>query len=1009
MYMKQAIKKTLAVTLAAAMLCGTAAFTEAAGFIGKNTGSLTVNAAGEEASSESFEYTENSDGSLTVTKYTGSETEVSVPAQINGKAVTVIGLCSFSGNAEIISVSLPECVTSIEEDAFYRCTRLRSINIPDGVEKIDCAAFEGCQSLESVTIPDSVTYIAESAFEGCTGMTSLTLPQRAFIGLFAFNGCTALKSLTVPGGTRFSDESAFAGCTGLESVVIQSGLEVIEDATFCGCKSLKSVTLPAGITRIGASAFSGCEKLTEITIPEGVKTVEESVFNGCVSLRTVNIPKSVTTIFNNAFTGCTSLETFNADSKNKTFSSVGGVLFSKDKTTLASFPRGRKGTYTVPSNVSTIGSQAFRDCTGLTGVTIPDGVRTIKAQAFYGCTGLKSIKLPKSISVIYVFAFGQCTALKEIALPEGLKVIHQCTFSECTNLKSVTIPDSVVSIGNYAFRGCTALSDIRFSKNLTKIEKYALTDSLWYKNRSDGVIYAGSVLLGYKGKMPKKTKITVKNGTKTISAEAFSGCGNLTGITIPASVTSVEDMAFSNCSRLSSISLPDSVEHIGSGAFAGTGWSDAQPDGVVYIGKAAYCYKGKMPKKTKLTIKNGTAIIADGAFCNQKNLVSVRLPEGLKTVGENAFGSCRNLSDITFPDSLEAISDSSVTGTKWREKWYGSQPDGVVYIGKVAFDYKGKLPKDNIIRIKDGTKSISGFCITDEPQSTYPGTLGGVVIPKSVKAIEDYSIGYYYDREDESYPKLMELVIYGAKDSAAEEYARDNDFVFRQMPELNKTKKTIGVGEKYTLKADMTVTWSSGDKNTAAVSGGIVTGKKTGTAIITARTAEGAASECKITVKAAPSKVTLNKERKTIGVGESFTLKATLPDGTASGVMKWTSSNTNVVTVKDGKLTAKKTGTATITVKTFNGKTAKCKVTVKAAPSKVTLSKTALTMSKGKTYTLKATLPSGTASGIMKWTSSNTSVVTVKDGKLTAKKAGTATITVKTFNSKTAKCKVTVK
>lgn len=228
---------------------------------------------------------------------------------------------------------------------------------------------------------------------------------------------------------------------------------------------------------------------------------------------------------------------------------------------------------------------------------------------------------------------------------------------------------------------------------------------------------------------------------------------------------------------------------------------------------------------------------------------------------------------------------------------------------------------------------------------------------------------------------------------------------------LNKTSVTLGVGESYTLKASgqSPYKWATSNKSIATVSGGKVTAKKSGSATVTVTAANGKKTTCKVTVKAAPKSIKLNKASITLGVGEAYTLKSTLPSGTASNVKSWSTSNKGIVTVSGGKITAKKAGTATVTVKTFNGKKATCKVTVKPAPKSIKLDKKSVTLKKGKTCTLKATLPAGTASNIKSWSTSNKNVATVSGGKITAKKAGTATVTVKTFNGKKATCKVTVK
>ena len=156
--------------------------------------------------------------------------------------------------------------------------------------------------------------------------------------------------------------------------------------------------------------------------------------------------------------------------------------------------------------------------------------------------------------------------------------------------------------------------------------------------------------------------------------------------------------------------------------------------------------------------------------------------------------------------------------------------------------------------------------------------------------------------------------------------------------------------------------------------------------------------------------IKLNKKSYTLGVGQKFTLKATVSPAKANQKCKWTSSNSKIASVdKNGKVVAKKIGTINITATTTNGKKAICKITVKKAPTGIKLNRTKLTIKKGRKYTLKATLPKGSLN-TLKWTTSNGRIATVNSkGLVTGKKKGKATITVKTYNGKSAKCKVTVK
>ncbi|MDR0883636.1 MAG: Ig-like domain-containing protein [Oscillospiraceae bacterium] len=231
------------------------------------------------------------------------------------------------------------------------------------------------------------------------------------------------------------------------------------------------------------------------------------------------------------------------------------------------------------------------------------------------------------------------------------------------------------------------------------------------------------------------------------------------------------------------------------------------------------------------------------------------------------------------------------------------------------------------------------------------------------------------------------------------------------------TTATIGAGQTYATgvtltpsNAQTTRTYTSSNTKVATVdANGKITGKAAGTATITVKTYNGKTATFKVTVKPAPTKIALNKS-VTLGVGEKYQTSVAITPSNAQTTRTYSSSNTKVATVDNtGKITAKAVGTAKITVKTYNGKTSTITVTVKAAPSKVTLSRTKATLYKGESLTLAASLPSGTASLVKTWTSSNTKVATVSSGKITAKGKGSATVTVKLYNGKMAVCKVTVK
>ena len=237
---------------------------------------------------------------------------------------------------------------------------------------------------------------------------------------------------------------------------------------------------------------------------------------------------------------------------------------------------------------------------------------------------------------------------------------------------------------------------------------------------------------------------------------------------------------------------------------------------------------------------------------------------------------------------------------------------------------------------------------------------------------------------------------------------------------INKTDITIGNGETYDLTSEIfpktasnkSVLWLTSNAKVAYVDGkGKVTAKGVGNATISAITHNGKKALCYVTVNEAPSKVTLNCHNIEVGVGESYRFYAIVPANTTACVRSYSSSDDSVVSFdRNGNMIAKKEGTATVTVRIFNGKTDTCKVTVKKAPSDITLTKKSLTLTPNEKYQFHAYTSENTASCMRTYSSSDSSIVECdKRGNITAKKVGTVTVKVTSFNGKTDTCRVTVK
>ena len=309
------------------------------------------------------------------------------------------------------------------------------------------------------------------------------------------------------------------------------------------------------------------------------------------------------------------------------------------------YSAGYSGSLVIPSEVT------------YNGVTYP--VTGINYYAFWGCSGLTSITIPSSVTFIWDSAFDGCSELTSITIPESVKSIGNKAFKDCSSLTSITIPSSLTDIGVNSFEG-----------------------SAWYENQPDGLFYINNILFGYKGAKPSGA-VSIKDGTTRIGDKAFSECTELTSISIPESVTSIGGYAFYNCSGLTSITIPNSVTAIGGGVFYncssltsisfsggittlesspfdGTAWYNNLPDGIVYVDKVAYKYKGTMPDNTSITIKEGTVKIFDCAFLGCSGLTSITIPESVKSIGYSAFNGCSGLTEvIALPTTPPSINTSS--------------------------------------------------------------------------------------------------------------------------------------------------------------------------------------------------------------------------------------------------------------------------------------------------------------------------------------------------------------
>ena len=224
-------------------------------------------------------------------------------------------------------------------------------------------------------------------------------------------------------------------------------------------------------------------------------------------------------------------------------------------------------------------------------------------------------------------------------------------------------------------------------------------------------------------------------------------------------ITSIAYGAFYQYKNLSVISLADSVMDVDGNAFFGTAWYKSQKKGVLYLNQIACGYRGNMPGDYALKIKSGTKAIGTSAFERSDNLRSVSIPDSVTYIGDSAFGWCEQLENVKAPQTLQYVGESAFSGTSW----FDNQPDGMVYLGKVAYRYHGEMSANTNIKIKSGTVSISPNAFYYEesltgiriPESVttigafafYGANIDKLRIPKSVIEIQDNRLGAYFSKK----------------------------------------------------------------------------------------------------------------------------------------------------------------------------------------------------------------------------------------------------------------------
>lgn len=537
---------------------------------------------------------------------------------------------------------IPESITEIGNNTFFRMTNVKRIVLHDGITKIGDYAFTSCTSLESIVIPEGVTSIGKSAFANCAALGEVTIPAGVIsIGDYAFNLCSAIESVTVLGATEIG-AYAFNGCEALSAIDVSAAVAVVGDGAFDGCENVKSASAPIAVLE-GVST----RILSTIIINAGTE-IGEGFFKGAEKLTNVTIADSVTAIGKEAFAGCTAL---------------------------------REVGYAAGGGVITVGEAAFSGCNKLTGLVIPASVSAVADDAFTGCYSLvevynlSALDLTSALPYTYVindsiddasgytedgdFVFyeydgvsylvGYFGSRTGVTLPEGTYTINKYAFAG-SDITSLTVPAGIAAIGEGAFAEC-AISAL--TATVSVLEHIDLT---------------------------KLTSLTLV-GESTLGATALEGCAELVSLTLPATLTTVEDGALANLAKLTAISVEAGSE------------SFKTVDGSLYSLDGTVLYRA-VSGTPYFTVPKGVTTIAPYAFAGLTELFSVTLDDAaIATIGAGAFKGCASISKIEIPATVTAIGAGAFEGCE--SLWSVGVADGnTVYSvqdGKLVETASGKV------------------------------------------------------------------------------------------------------------------------------------------------------------------------------------------------------------------------------------------------------------------------------------------------------------------------------
>ena len=423
-------------------------------------------------STDLFNY-EITESGIVITKYKGTQTDVTVPASIDGKTVISVGANAFAGTS-VVSVSLESGISSVGDKAFAGCAALEFVSVPSTVSAIALNSFEG-SSKARIAAPSGS---AAATFAANAGIAA-SYPYQIDNGIYKFEVYDSYAVI-------LSCKSTDAEIT-MPSVLYGKTVTVVNTQTFFNLPSLTKVTLPQNLTAVLTRAFVGCTALQTVVFPASVISIGENVFDNCPNAKIEAPDNSVAqeyalrylpavfvrtgtgdgfnySVYTNqvkitAYIGTASTVTIPNSIENLPVTAIESDAFLNNLTVTS---------VTMSDKIYSIGKGAFSGCLLLSSIHLSNAVTVIPEQLFYNCIVLSSVNIPSKITAVSNYAFYR-SAVTSVVLPSTVKQIGDSAFYECSKMTYISLGDGLTAIGDYSFAACSALTSITLPRSLQSL------------------------------------------------------------------------------------------------------------------------------------------------------------------------------------------------------------------------------------------------------------------------------------------------------------------------------------------------------------------------------------------------------------------------------------------------------------------------------------------------------------------------------------------------------------